>query len=60
MLFQEEAERARRYAAEMTDKKVIDRLNEIAALYDELAAGQHRSRLSRLLWVPSFPTRLET
>jgi hypothetical protein len=35
-----EAERARRYAAAMTDKKVIDRLNEIAALYDELAAGQ--------------------
>jgi hypothetical protein len=24
----------------MTDKKVIDRLNEIAALYDELAAGR--------------------
>jgi hypothetical protein len=24
----------------MTDKKVIDRLKEIAALYDELAAGQ--------------------
>ena len=24
----------------MTDKKIIDRLNEIAALYDELAAGQ--------------------
>ena len=39
-LFQEEAERARRYAAAMTDKKVIDRLNEIAALYEELAAGQ--------------------
>ena len=37
-LFREEAERARRYAAAMTDKKVIDRLNEIAALYDELAA----------------------
>jgi hypothetical protein len=36
----EEAERARRYAAAMTDKKVIDRLNEIAALYEELAAGQ--------------------
>ena len=31
-LFREEAERARRYAAAMTDKKVIDRLNEIAAL----------------------------
>jgi hypothetical protein len=25
----------------MTDKKLIDRLNEIAALYDEVAAGQH-------------------
>jgi hypothetical protein len=24
----------------MTDKKVIDRLNEIAALYDELAPGK--------------------
>jgi hypothetical protein len=40
-LFREEAERARRYAAAMTDKKVIDRLNEIAALYDELAVGQN-------------------
>lgn len=39
-LFREEAERARRYAAAMTDKKIIDRLNKIAALYDELAAGQ--------------------
>ena len=39
-LFREEAEQARRYAAAMTDKKVIDRLNEIAALYDQLAAGQ--------------------
>jgi hypothetical protein len=39
-LFREEAERARRYAAAMTDKKVIDRLNAIAALYEELAAGQ--------------------
>jgi hypothetical protein len=39
-LFREEAERARRCAAAMTDKKVIDRLKEIAALYDELAAGQ--------------------
>ena len=38
-LFREEAGRARRYAAAMTDKKVINRLNEIAA-YDELAAGQ--------------------
>ena len=40
-LFREEAEGARRYAAAMTDKKVIDRLNEIAALYEELAARQH-------------------
>jgi hypothetical protein len=39
-VFREEAERARRYAAAMTDKKVIDRLNQIAALYEELAAGQ--------------------
>jgi hypothetical protein len=39
-LFRDEAGRARRYAAAMTDRKVIDRLNEIAALYDELAAGQ--------------------
>ena len=40
-LFREEAERARRYAAAMTDKKIIGRLNEIATLYDELAAGQN-------------------
>ena len=39
-LFREEAERARRYAAAMIDKNVIDRLNEIAAIYDGLAAGQ--------------------
>jgi hypothetical protein len=39
-LFREEAERARRYAAAMTDKTVIERLNHIAALYDELATGQ--------------------
>ena len=39
-LFREEAERARLYAAAMTDKKAINRLNEIAALYEELAAGQ--------------------
>ena len=39
-LFREEAERARRYAAAMIDKEIIDRLNAIAALYDELAAGQ--------------------
>ena len=29
-LFREEAERARHYAAAMTDKKIIDQLNEIA------------------------------
>ena len=46
-LFREEAERARRYAAAMTDKKVIDRLNEIAALYDELAAGQNLGATDR-------------
>ena len=40
-LFREEAERARRYAAAMMDKKVINRLNEIAAIYDELAVGQN-------------------
>jgi hypothetical protein len=39
-LFREEAERARRFSAAMTDRKVIDRLNEIAAIYEELAAGQ--------------------
>ena len=39
-LFREEAQRARRYAAAMTNKDVIDRLNEIAALYDKLATGQ--------------------
>ena len=46
-LFREEAERARRYAAAMTDKKVIDRLNEIAALYDELAVGQNLGQTDR-------------
>ena len=39
-LFREEAEQARRYARAMTDKSVIERLHEIAALYDALAAGQ--------------------
>jgi hypothetical protein len=39
-LFREEAERARRYAAAMTDDTVIARLKEIAALYDALALGQ--------------------
>jgi hypothetical protein len=46
-LFRQAAERARRYAAAMTDKKVIDRLNEIAAHYDELAAGQGLGRTDR-------------
>lgn len=40
-LFREEAERARRYAAAMIDKKAIDPLNEIASFYDELAAAQN-------------------
>jgi len=40
-LFREEAERARRYAAAMLDNRVIATLNEIAALYEALAAGQH-------------------
>ena len=40
-LFREEAERARRYAAAMTDKKVSERLNQIAALYEALATGQN-------------------
>jgi hypothetical protein len=39
-LFREEATRARRYAAAMTDQKVSDQLNQIAALYDALADGQ--------------------
>ena len=39
-LFREEAERARRYAAAMTDRKVSDQLNRIADLYDALAVGQ--------------------
>jgi hypothetical protein len=39
-LFREEAERARRYAATLTDRKVIAQLHAIAALYEELAAGQ--------------------
>jgi hypothetical protein len=40
-LFREEAERARRFAATMTDPKIIAQLSQIAALYEELAAGQH-------------------
>jgi hypothetical protein len=39
-LFREEAERARRYAAAMTDRNVIDQLNRIAALYEALATAQ--------------------
>jgi hypothetical protein len=39
-LFREEAERARRFAAAMSDKAAISRLNQIAELYDALAAGQ--------------------
>jgi|GEM_PF-3484204 hypothetical protein len=40
-LFREEAERARRHAAAARDQNVIDQLNQIAALYDRLAAAQH-------------------
>ena len=47
-LFREEAERARRYAAAMIDKKVIDRLNEIAALYDERGRAIRWTDRSRL------------
>jgi hypothetical protein len=39
-LFREEAERARRYAAAMTDRKVMDQLTHIAALYEALATAQ--------------------
>jgi hypothetical protein len=39
-LFRAEADRARRYAAAMTDRKVIDQLKWIATLYDALAVGQ--------------------
>jgi hypothetical protein len=39
-LFRDEAARARRFARAMTDRKVIDQLHRIAALYDELSAGQ--------------------
>ncbi len=39
-LFREEAERARRYAAALADRNVIEQLNRIAALYEMLAAGQ--------------------
>jgi len=46
-LFREEAERARRFAATMTDQKIIAQLSQIAALYEELAAGQHPGRNDR-------------
>lgn len=39
-LFREEAARARRYAAAMTDRKIIDQLHRIADLYDRLSLGQ--------------------
>ena len=39
-LFRAEAERARRHAAAMTDRRVIDQLKWIATLYDALAIGQ--------------------
>jgi hypothetical protein len=46
-LFREESERARRYAAAMTDQNVIDQLNRIASLYDKLASGQHAGPTDR-------------
>jgi hypothetical protein len=46
-LFREEAARARRYAAAMTDKSVSERLNQIAAMYDDLAAGQESGPTDR-------------
>jgi hypothetical protein len=46
-LFREEAARARRYAAAMTDQKVSDQLNQIAALYDALGDGQSPSPTDR-------------
>ena len=39
-LFREEAARARRYAAAMTDKTIAVRLTVIAELYEKLACGQ--------------------
>jgi hypothetical protein len=38
--FREEAARARRFAAAMTDPAVIERLHEIAELYEAIAVGQ--------------------
>jgi hypothetical protein len=46
-LFREEAERSRRFAATMTDQKIIAQLTQIAALYEELAAGQHPGPVER-------------
>lgn len=46
-LFREEAERARRFAAAMIDKRVAGRLHEIAALYDSLAVGQDPGHTDR-------------
>jgi hypothetical protein len=40
-LFREEAERARRFAASVSDYKVIEQLNLIASLYETLATAQH-------------------
>jgi len=46
-LFREEAARARRYSAAMTDQKVIEQLNQIAMLYESLAAGQNSGPTDR-------------
>jgi hypothetical protein len=46
-LFREEAERARRFAAAMTDRNVIDQLNRIAALYEALATAQDAGSTDR-------------
>ena len=43
-LYREEAARARRYAAATKDKAVIGRLNQIAELYEALAAGQQATQ----------------
>jgi Flp pilus assembly CpaE family ATPase len=39
-LFRDEATRARRYSAAMSDSKIVEQLNQIAMLYEGLAAGQ--------------------
>jgi len=46
-LFREEAARARRYSAAVTDRKVVEQLNQIAMLYEGLAAGQHAGPTDR-------------